>query len=160
MQDAQTNTQTLMFTHFIATEPILLVHTYSSSAASLVGVIEQYWWRWGATKPLWIRAFHIYSPSHSLDEPFVQHDLFVEQLFVPVMLHRLILLSIYLSNTHTHIFFLYFNDVAHHFVQTKVVAVIRHPQKMVRHWAVENWTVKQLIYFSFRSTYWWALRQV
>lgn len=36
------NTQILMFTHFIATEPILCVYTYSSSAASLVGVVEQY----------------------------------------------------------------------------------------------------------------------
>lgn len=42
VQDAQTNTQTLMFTHFISTERILLVlFTYSSAAASLVGVEEQ-----------------------------------------------------------------------------------------------------------------------
>lgn len=34
--------QTLMFTHFIATEAILLAYTYSSSAASLAGVVEQY----------------------------------------------------------------------------------------------------------------------
>lgn len=121
VRDAQINTQTLMFPHFTATEPIFLVYTYSSSVASLVGVVEQYWWRWGATKPLWIRALHIYSPSHSLDEPFVLHGLFVEQLFMPVMLHRLIHLSIYLSKT---FFFFFFNHVAHHFVQTKAFAVI------------------------------------
>lgn len=99
-QDAGTNIQTHIFIHFIGTEPILIVFTYSSSAASLVGVVEQYWWRWGATKLLWIRALYIYSPSHSLHELLVLHDLFVKQLFGPVILHRLIHLPIYLSNTH------------------------------------------------------------
>lgn len=124
-----------MFTHFNASHPILpVLFTYSSSAASLVGVEKQYWWRWGATKPLWITVLYIYSPSHSLDQRLILHGCFVEQCLVLDVTGRFILLC----PIHIHNFIINQSCSSSSPKRSPWLCTLK---KILRHWAVESWPV-------------------
>lgn len=165
-----------MFTHFNASHPILpVLFTYSSSAASLVGVEEQYWWRWGATKPLWITVLYIYSPSHSLDQRLILHGCFVEQRLELLMVQVELLIYPLLYQIHIHTFKINQSCSSSSSADQSVHRVCAPSKTIVRHWAVESRPVIDFqfpcdcsasavclssAHFPCRSTSWWAFRQM